>query len=260
MPPQVWADDSQALINVQANPAEVKVLRKLETSPGVLNDLVEYSQGVIPYKTEADGKANLYISSLQEDEGWAPLLEGASQVRRYEIAPPQAYIKYGPWLWCEREARFFSQPKILFHRVRKKLPRQLVGVIDEAGFINRHSLSNLILRSDFPPDVLYAVLGLFNSRLCNWWFVKKFGMLMEVGGFKVGNIPLPTNWNEGKEPLGVLVRLMLKLHKEKAGARLGQEKAVLQQQIEATDAQIDRLVYDLYGLTEDEIKIVEAAG
>ena len=57
-----------------------------------------------------------------------------------------------------------------------------------------------------------------------------------------------------------LVEQMLKLHKDKAGARLGQEKAVLQQQIEATDVQIDRLVYDLYGLTEDEIKIVEAAG
>jgi len=35
---------------------------------------------------------------------------------------------------------------------------------------------------------------------------------------------------------------------------------VLQQQIEATDAPFDRLVYDLYGLNEDEIKIVEAAG
>ncbi len=35
---------------------------------------------------------------------------------------------------------------------------------------------------------------------------------------------------------------------------------MLQQQIEATDAQIARLVYDLYRLTEEEIKIVEAAG
>lgn len=57
-----------------------------------------------------------------------------------------------------------------------------------------------------------------------------------------------------------LVESMLKLHKDKAGARLGQEKTILQQQIEATDAQIDRLVYDLYGLTKDEIKIVEASG
>ena len=31
----------------------------------------------------------------------------------------------------------------------------------------------------------------------------------------------------------------------------------LQTQIAATDRQIDRLVYDLYGLTEEEIKIVE---
>jgi len=31
----------------------------------------------------------------------------------------------------------------------------------------------------------------------------------------------------------------------------------LQRQIDATDRQIDRLVYELYGLTEEEIKIVE---
>jgi hypothetical protein len=35
------------------------------------------------------------------------------------------------------------------------------------------------------------------------------------------------------------------------------EQELLQREIDATDAQIDRLVYDLYGLTEEEIKIVE---
>jgi len=37
------------------------------------------------------------------------------------------------------------------------------------------------------------------------------------------------------------------------------EKTLLSRQIEATDKQIDRLVYELYGLTEDEIAIVEEA-
>lgn len=37
-------------------------------------------------------------------------------------------------------------------------------------------------------------------------------------------------------------------------------KTILQRQIEATDAQIDRLVYALYGLTEEEIAIVEGGG
>ena len=36
-----------------------------------------------------------------------------------------------------------------------------------------------------------------------------------------------------------------------------QEKTALERQIAATDTQIDRLVYDLYALTEDEIRIVE---
>ena len=37
------------------------------------------------------------------------------------------------------------------------------------------------------------------------------------------------------------------------------DKVSLQRQIDATDTQIDKLVYELYGLTDGEIKIVEAA-
>jgi hypothetical protein len=37
------------------------------------------------------------------------------------------------------------------------------------------------------------------------------------------------------------------------------ERTLLARRIEATDRQIDRLVYELYGLTEEEIEIVEAA-
>jgi len=50
---------------------------------------------------------------------------------------------------------------------------------------------------------------------------------------------------------------MLDLHKELARAAIPQTKTVLQRQIETTDRQIDRLVYELYELTEDEIKIIE---
>jgi hypothetical protein len=53
-----------------------------------------------------------------------------------------------------------------------------------------------------------------------------------------------------------LVEKMLKLHQD-LPTKIGQAKTVTERQIAATDAQIDRLVYDLYGLTEDEIKIVE---
>jgi hypothetical protein len=56
-----------------------------------------------------------------------------------------------------------------------------------------------------------------------------------------------------------LVEKILLLHKQTITARLSQEKEIIQRQIQTTDEQIDRLVYELYGLTEEEIVIVEYA-
>ncbi len=56
-----------------------------------------------------------------------------------------------------------------------------------------------------------------------------------------------------------LVARMLELHKRLGAEGNPQVKTVVQRQIDATDNQIDRLVYGLYGLTEEEIGIVEGA-
>lgn len=54
-----------------------------------------------------------------------------------------------------------------------------------------------------------------------------------------------------------LVEQMLELHKRLSAARTPSEKTSLERQIAATDTQIDRLVYDHYGLTEEYLTIVE---
>ncbi|MBM3189596.1 MAG: hypothetical protein FJZ90_12835 [Chloroflexi bacterium] len=57
-----------------------------------------------------------------------------------------------------------------------------------------------------------------------------------------------------------LVERMLALHKELAAARTPHDKTLLQRQIEATDRQIDALVYELYDLTAEEIALVQGQG
>jgi len=57
-----------------------------------------------------------------------------------------------------------------------------------------------------------------------------------------------------------LVERMLALHKQLHETSTPHERTALQRRIEATDGQIDALVYEIYGLTEEEIKIVEATG
>ncbi len=52
-----------------------------------------------------------------------------------------------------------------------------------------------------------------------------------------------------------LVERMLALHKQSPRTLL--EQKMVKREVESTDKGIDKLVYELYGLSKDEIKIVE---
>jgi hypothetical protein len=54
-----------------------------------------------------------------------------------------------------------------------------------------------------------------------------------------------------------IVERMLGMNMQQFSAEGEHERTLLKRQIEATDRQIDALVYELYGLTEEEIRIVE---
>jgi len=54
-----------------------------------------------------------------------------------------------------------------------------------------------------------------------------------------------------------LVERTLRLHKDLPKAKTPHEQESLQREIDANERRVDTLVYELYGLTEDEIAIVE---
>lgn len=54
-----------------------------------------------------------------------------------------------------------------------------------------------------------------------------------------------------------LVERMLELHKKLADASIPADRELYERQIEVTDRRIDELVYELYGMTEEEIAILE---
>ncbi len=116
---------------------------------------------------------------------------------------------------------------------------------------------------------LTYLLGLFNSKL--WSFVFSNTSSEIRGGFyrwkRQYMSPLPIRIIDPSDSADVarhdrmvsLVDSMLSLHKKLQEARTPHEEIALKRQIEATDRQIDALVYELYGLTEEEIRIVEGA-
>ena len=62
-----------------------------------------------------------------------------------------------------------------------------------------------------------------------------------------------------RDQIAQLAEQMLTLHQRHSAARTPQEKTTLERQIAAADTQLDTLIYALYGLTDAEIKIIEAS-
>ena len=105
-----------------------------------------------------------------------------------------------------------------------------------------------------------ALMGVMQSKLFHLLYtVANMGesrVIPQVKASKVLTLPIPEMTR--CDHLIEVVDRMFALHQQLAAAKSGAHKAVLQRQIEATDAEIDRLVYDLYGLTPEEIAIVES--
>ena len=109
------------------------------------------------------------------------------------------------------------------------------------------------------------VLGLLNSKAVDYYH-KQISTNFRGGWFGydakiIRNIPIRTiDFNDPAdrarhEQMVALVTRMLDLHKR--SPRTPQEQESLAREIESTDRRIDALVYELYGLNEDEIRIVE---
>ncbi|HMT21857.1 MAG TPA: TaqI-like C-terminal specificity domain-containing protein, partial [Promineifilum sp.] len=113
----------------------------------------------------------------------------------------------------------------------------------------------------------YYILGLLNSKLL-FSFLMNVGTKLRGGYVRfwtqfIQQLPIrtidPTNPTDkaSHDHMVALVERMLDLNKRLAAETIPHVRTTLQRQIDATDKQIDALVYGLYGLTGEEIGIVE---
>jgi len=124
----------------------------------------------------------------------------------------------------------------------------------------------IVLKPKTEIDIRY-LLGILNSPLLTY-FLKETGTPLRGGYFRMKTAylnPFPIRTIDFTNPadaarharMVALVQRMLDLHQQHAAEQNPQVKTLLQRQIDATDRQIDALVYELYGLTDEEIAIVE---
>lgn len=131
--------------------------------------------------------------------------------------------------------------------------------------INRIPINTVyVIHSKNKNVKLEYIMGIINSKLMGYYSRKKFGTTAMRGGFielrtfEVKEIPIKPPTPQQEKIIIDLVDQMLALQKQLHERKpSGNEKERLEQQIKNTDYEIDQEVYKLYGLTKEEIKIVE---
>jgi len=140
--------------------------------------------------------------------------------------------------------------------------------LDESGDYAFTSGYGITVRTDVEESRDY-ILGLLNSKTLDF-FLKNISTTLRGGFFRyftqyVEQLPMRridfSNPDDKARHDGTveLVQGLLGLHKQLSAAKTPTDRTAIQRQVDATDRQIDRLVYELYDLTDEEIRIVEEA-
>ncbi len=258
-----WATSPGGEFEVHAKPALKKVFSKVASLAAALGELVEISQGLIPYNTKDMSRLNPYLSSTKKGPEWKRLLDKGACIGRYSLAWNGVYVKYGPWLYTANQPKFYESAKILVQRHRNpSLERRVVATFDSKNHYFKDNLCGIISLDE--QYSLKYLLGVINSTLINQFYRNMFTEVSlnptYLRRLPIARIDFSKKTEVKKHDRMVnLVEAMLALHKQLAATKSESQKSVIQRQIDATDAEIDRLVYDLYGLTAEEIAIVEEA-
>lgn len=222
---------------------------------------------IYPYREGKDGNPELIPETqLKRDcpRVHEHLLSFKEQLRQRQDSR-RLYANGPEWYRHLRAGsfRYIRPPKLVF----KAIARASCGGLLGQGTAFDGANCPAILAENLGEHSIHYLLGLLNSRLLSYYLrgvcppklsgYVKFSATC-LSGTPVRVISFSDKSDKAAHDRMVrLVEEMLGLNRQSTAARTPHEQEVLRRKLAAADAEIDRLVYDLYGLTDDEIKLVE---
>ncbi len=247
--------DIDGKIQIESNIASKSIIEKMRNQK-VLGDLADIRTGIMgfeywkmePIVRDADLDSNtvrLFTNGNFTNyvNKWG--IQGVNLYKKYYLKP---VIELDPAFINRNTIELFrTTPKIIVRGVSKRL----AAILDEDG-------SGLLVavHTIIPTKIpLKYALGLLNSELLNWFHLKTFysvripegSLKYPISFFK--QIPIPVVNDQNKIIIGKLENLVESV--------LNTKQEDLNADISTLEEYIDCLVYELYGLTDDEIALVK---
>lgn len=226
------------------------LFNKISQAPK-LSNISKITCGLTPYRigkgnppqSDEIAKGRLYDSDYKKDNTYRKYLMGRDFNRYTFQIQEERWISYGDWLAEPRKsAPFDNDKKIIIRQTADKI----IAHLDENKYLNLKNVHNLsIIVDSYQYEYVLAIL---NSSLLNWWYsqlIPEQGRVFaEVKVINLNKLPIKLTANQ--QPFIDKVDQILTLKKDNPAADTS-----------ALEREIDEMVYALYGLTEEEIEIVE---
>jgi type I restriction-modification system DNA methylase subunit len=253
IPQSRWRLSDGEPVNILERP-ELSTLADKLRALKKLGDFLVVTQGAKPFQV-GKGKppqtrkivdTKPFVSETKRDKTFRPLLRG-SLIRKYQNLWNNDYwISFGDWLAEPRYSANYDAPNKI---VIRQTGDSLIATLDTNQFIVRDNLYMIFSRGNAYD--LRFVLAIINSQLSNWFYQKVLNpeegeALAQVKRGHLVKLPMPPGESVVQKPIITLVDQIL-----------ASKKRETEKDTASLEREIDRHVYALYGLTEEEIAIVE---
>jgi type I restriction-modification system DNA methylase subunit len=258
----------------------ISILAKIDSQSIKVGDLCYVITGAVLHDPKT-GESKERLIHEQSQPGYKSYIE-AKEIARYLPPISRRFLEYrAKEMHRPKFPELFENDKIMVQMVAGD--KGLIATYDDQNLYTDHSLHLCVMKSylfgvkrsqikitndeawlakPYDPKFLLAHI---NSRLGDFYFRRKLEGGLNIYPETVRQLPIRRiNFADPAEKsahdeIVKLVEEMLALQKQRQQAEAAKEDArfALQKRIQALDKEIDVRVYRLYGLTEEEVKVVE---
>ena len=198
---------------------------------------------------------NSSISEEKINDDYLPIIDG-EDIHPFDYSVPKKFFNY-------KKGNIKSGGDWSVYSLERIVVRQ-IGAVPVVGLCEKDILASNTLYSIWSKNDEYSLLYLLcilNSKTLKYIWASKYsdnkGLFPKIKGFQLKELPIPIATADQQQKLSSLATQMLDAHRQLGLAKSEADKAMLAQRIDILDAQINALVYSLYGLTKEEIAVVE---
>ena len=239
-------------ISINADECAFKIKEKMNHTSTLINDIpgIEMCLGAQPYHNTIHSaeeiKSKFLHSDYQINSNYVRDF-GGKHFSKYNVDKvPQKWIDYSAEFYTKPDKRFFIGPRIVIREIPSNT--LVCAYVDYFALFNK---SVFVIRSNNSSVNMKYVLAILNSKAIGY-YISSFGdkskqnLFPRVSMKMLKQLPIP---KVSKEKQELLINYVDRI--------LEKKKSNTNSDTTALEHDLDKLVYDLYGLTEEEIAVIE---